>query len=101
VNDPAMASKRCGRTLCGGRLSFTMFGAVVCAFGILLWSRLLLVTKPPRVAMAEPTPALLEDAPNNLQTPHGANPGRAPWQPQAQPARPAQPAQPAQPAEIP
>jgi hypothetical protein len=47
------------------KLRIGLFGAVVCAFGFLLWSRLLLVTRPPRVAMAhepvaQPEPARAE-----------------------------------------
>jgi hypothetical protein len=37
-----------------------LYGVLVLALGVLLWSRLLLVTRPPRVAMAEPNAMLVQ-----------------------------------------
>jgi hypothetical protein len=41
----------------GIRIKVGVFGLAVCALGMLIWARLMLVARPPRVAMAEPTPA--------------------------------------------
>ena len=38
----------------GRRLRFTILGMVCVAFGLLIWSRLLLVTSYPKTAIAEP-----------------------------------------------
>lgn len=38
----------------------TTFGLAACALGLLLWSRLILVTNHPRTAIAEPAPAGVE-----------------------------------------
>ncbi|MFN7374508.1 MAG: hypothetical protein ACK54T_01165 [bacterium] len=40
------------------RTRLGIFGLVVCVLGILIWARLLLVARPPRVAIAGPTPAV-------------------------------------------
>lgn len=52
----------------GRRLPFTLFGAVVLAFGLLLWARLLLVTGHPKTAVAEPPRA--EGQRQTQPTPH-------------------------------
>jgi hypothetical protein len=70
------AVARAARAARSRRLRFTGFGLVVCAFGILIWSRLLLVTKPPRVAMAEPPVAQGPTAAG----PHAGEGGSAPSQ---------------------
>jgi hypothetical protein len=49
----------------GIRIKVGVFGLAVCALGMLIWARLMLVARPPRVAMAEPTPVQI--APKNLQ----------------------------------
>lgn len=36
------------------RIPLGLFGLTVCAFGLLLWARLILVTGHPRVATADP-----------------------------------------------
>lgn len=36
------------------RIRFTLLGAAIFAFGLLIWSRLLLVTNYPKTAIAEP-----------------------------------------------
>lgn len=41
-------------------LRVTAFGLTACALGLLLWSRLILVTNHPRTAIAEPAPAGVE-----------------------------------------
>jgi hypothetical protein len=38
----------------------SMFACAACALGLLLWARLLLVSSPPRIATAEPAPAVQE-----------------------------------------
>ncbi|MFT3684602.1 MAG: hypothetical protein QM783_06670 [Phycisphaerales bacterium] len=38
--------------------SISLFACAACALGLLLWARLLLVSSPPRIATAEPAPAL-------------------------------------------
>jgi hypothetical protein len=42
------------------RARMGLYGVLVLALGVLLWSRLLLVTRPPRVAIAEPMNMLVQ-----------------------------------------
>lgn len=59
-NDPAGSSSfSTPRTAHARRLRVTLLGLACVAFGLLIWSRLLLVTSYPKTAIAEPSaPAL-------------------------------------------
>lgn len=52
---PATAPARSGQTRSGtSRVRVTLLGIACVAFGLLIWSRLLLVTNYPKTAIAEP-----------------------------------------------
>lgn len=56
-NDPAAThSPATSRTTGTRRFRVTLLGLACVAFGLLIWSRLLLVTSYPKTAIAEPAP---------------------------------------------
>lgn len=53
------------------RIRVGLYGVAVCALGMLIWARLMLVARPPRVAIAHPVPTQVEPSPSER-----AEPGR-------------------------